>query len=211
MRAPGPFLRPACGGSIGSQERVVKPPPTAIVNNPRSILLGAAAGLLSGIVLAGCSVPAEQAATSAPPPSTAPAGAGRKTSAAPAAGHPLAGTVWGLLEIQSMDDAIGTARIADPGRYTMRLNADGSAVLRLNCNSATGTWSADVGQDRSSGRFEFGPLEATGARCPPPSVDEQVMKQAPYFRSYLLQDGRLYLSLLADGGIFVWERSAPGD
>jgi hypothetical protein len=78
-------------------------------------------------------------------------------------------------------------------------------VLRLNCNSASGTWSAHAGPDRSSGRFEFGPLAATTALCPPPSVDGQLTKQAPYFRSYLLKDGRLYLSLMADGGIFVWE------
>jgi len=51
----------------------------------------------------------------------------------------------------------------------------------------------------------FGPLAATMASCPPPSVDEQVTRQATYFRSYLLKDGRLYLSLMADGGIFVWE------
>jgi heat shock protein HslJ len=110
------------------------------------------------------------------------------------------------VEIQSMDDAVGTTRVADPSRYTMRLNADGSVALRLNCNSATGTWSAEAaGSDASSGRFEFGPLAATMALCPPPSLDEQVTKQAPYFRSYLLKEGRLYLSLMADGGIFVWE------
>jgi len=74
-----------------------------------------------------------------------------------------------------------------------------------------GTWSAEAATDPSSGRFEFGPLAATMASCPPPGVDEQVTRQAPYVRSYLLKDGRLYLSLMADGGIFVWERSASAD
>jgi hypothetical protein len=32
-----------------------------------------------------------------------------------------------------------------------------------------------------------------------------VRAQAPYVRGYLLKDGRLYLSLLADGGILAWE------
>ena len=109
-----------------------------------------------------------------------------------------------------MDDAIGTTRVADPALYTMRLNPDGSVAFRLNCNSASGTWTAESGPEPSSGRFEFGPLAATMALCPPPSVDEQVSKQAPYFRSYLLKDGRLYLSLMADGGIFVWEPAEPG-
>jgi heat shock protein HslJ len=118
--------------------------------------------------------------------------------------------VWRLIEIQSMDDSVGTTRVADPSRYTMHLNADGSVALRLNCNSATGNWTAEAGADRSSGTFEFGPLAATMASCPPPSVDEQITKQAPYFRSYLLKDGRLYLSLMADGGIFAWEPLEPG-
>jgi heat shock protein HslJ len=173
--------------------------------NPGALLVRAAAAMLAGIVLTGCGAPAEQAASPAEQPSRAPAAG---TAAAPksaAAGAPLAGTAWRLLEIQSMDDAIGTTRVADPSLYTMRLDADGSVAFRLNCNSATGTWSAEAGADRSSGRFEFGPLAATMALCPPPSADEQVTRQAPYFRSYLLKDGRLYLSLMADGGIFVWE------
>jgi heat shock protein HslJ len=109
-----------------------------------------------------------------------------------------------------MDDSVGTTRVDDPSRYTMHLNVDGSVALRLDCNSATGTWTAEAGADRSSGTFEFGPLAATMALCPPPSVDGQATKQAPYFRSYLLKDGRLYLSLMADGGIFAWEPLEAG-
>ena len=162
--------------------------------------------LLSGAVAGGCGVPAEQAASPAATRPAAPPAGGNGAPASPAAGNPLSGTAWRLIEIQSMDDAVGSTGVADPSLYTMRLNADGSVALRLNCNSATGTWSAEAaGSDPSSGRFEFGPLAATMALCPPPSLDEQVTKQAPYFRSYLLNEGRLYLSLMADGGIFVWE------
>jgi len=117
----------------------------------------------------------------------------------------LADTKWSLVEFQSMDDAIGTKRTIDPSRYTMQLGSDGQVEMRLNCNAAAGTWSAEPGQDRLSGRFEFGRLTVTSALCPPPSLDELVSSQAPYVRSYLLQDGRLYLSLMADGGIFVWQ------
>jgi len=164
-----------------------------------SFVRTAAAAFLSALVLSGCGAPAKKIAAG-----------GEATQAPPAAAPPLAGTAWRLVEIQSMDDAIGVTRVADPSKYTMRLNADGSVALRLNCNSATGTWSAETGADRSSGRFVFGPLAATMASCPPPSVDEQVTRQAPYFRSYLLKDGRLYLSLMADGGIFVWEPMEGG-
>jgi hypothetical protein len=172
---------------------------------------GAAAMLVTGAVLAACGTPAAQkaAAPAGAPSATPPAMESRPPVAAVATDTPLAGTSWRLVEIQSMDDAIGTTRVPDAAHSTMRLNDDGSVVVRLSCNSATGTWSADAGTDRSSGRFEFGPLTATGAPCATPSVDEQVTRQAPYFRSYLLKDGRLYLSLIADGGIFVWESAGP--
>lgn len=117
----------------------------------------------------------------------------------------LLGTAWQLVEFQSMDDAIGTTRPDDPTVYTMRLEEDGTVTMQLNCNRATGSWSADPGADGASGSFGFGPLAMTRALCPPPSLDEEIAAQAPYVRSYLLRDGRLYLSLMADGGIYVWE------
>jgi heat shock protein HslJ len=137
-----------------------------------------------------------------------PAGEAGAPPAAPAAGssaHPLAGTEWRLVEFQSMDDAVGTMRPTDPSLYTMRLGADGAVNMRLNCNRANGSWKATPSADPSNGRFEFSLLAATRASCPPPSMDERITAQAPYVRSYLLKHGRLYLSLMADGGIFAWE------
>lgn len=119
----------------------------------------------------------------------------------------LTDTEWRLEEIQSMDDAIGNSRPNDPNLYTMRLNNDGTVAMHLNCNSATGKWSAEAGPEGSSGRFEFGPLASTRALCPPPSLEETVTMQAPFVRSFLLKDNRLYLSLMADGGIFVWAQN----
>jgi hypothetical protein len=86
----------------------------------------------------------------------------------------------------------------------MRLKEDGTVAMRLNCNQATGTWSAEPSSEGTSGRFTFGPLAATRALCPPPSMDEQIVAHAEYVRSYLLKEGRLYLSLMADGGVYVW-------
>jgi heat shock protein HslJ len=107
-----------------------------------------------------------------------------------------------------MDDATGVTRPDDPTLYTMNLAADGTVSMRLNCNNATGTWSAEPGPtDPSSGPFTFGPLAATRALCPPPSMDESIVAQAEFIRSFLLKDGRLYLSLMADGGIYEWAPS----
>jgi heat shock protein HslJ len=117
----------------------------------------------------------------------------------------LAGTAWRLVEFQSMDDATGTVRPQDDSLYTMRLHGDGTVQMRLNCNQASGSWSATPSGDTTSGGFEFGQLAMTRAFCPPPSMDASIAAQAQYIRSFLLKDGRLYLSLMADGGIYTWE------
>jgi heat shock protein HslJ len=160
----------------------------------------AAAVLLWALVPAGCSGTAPQAET--PPHSES---AGAQPAAASAPKGPLADTEWRLVEFQSMDDSQGTTRPEDPSLYTLRLNADGTAHMRLNCNRANGTWSAEPSADPSNGSFQFGPLAMTRALCPPPSMDEQIAAQSEYVRGYLLKDSRLYLSLMADGGIYAWE------
>jgi heat shock protein HslJ len=139
--------------------------------------------------------------------------AGSAARGAEVAVAPLAGTHWRLVEFQSMDDRQGITRPSEGSLYTMWLHGDGAVAMQLNCNRATGTWSAAPGSDASSGQFEFGPLAATRALCPPPSMDESIVAQSQFVRSYLLKEGRLYLSLMADGGIYVWARdgsTSPG-
>jgi len=117
----------------------------------------------------------------------------------------LKGTQWRLVEFTSMDDATGVKRPKDSSLYTMDLKSDGTVHMHLNCNYANGNWSAVPSSDGKSGQFTFGPLAATRALCPQPSMDEHIVSQAQYIRGYLLKDGRLYLSLMADGGIYMWE------
>ena len=118
---------------------------------------------------------------------------------------PLADTKWRLVEIQSMDDARGTKYPDDRNNYLMTLNRDGTVAMQLNCNRANGNWKATPSADRTNGSFEFGPLATTKALCPPPSLDEQVAADAQNVRGYMLKDGRLSLTLMADGGIYLWE------
>lgn len=119
----------------------------------------------------------------------------------------LAGTQWQLVEFQSMDDRQGITRPGAGTLYTMWLHGDGTVTMQLNCNRATGTWSAEPGSDGRSGRFAFGPIAATRALCPPPSMDESIVAQSAYVGGYRLEDGRLNLSLMADAGIYVWARN----
>ena len=117
----------------------------------------------------------------------------------------IAGTDWRLVEFQSMDDAIGTIRPDESSVFTMRLDRDGTVSMRLDCNRATGRWSSEASVGGSSGRFEFGQLASTRALCPPPNLDERIVRDAQFVRGYLLRDGRLHLSLMADAGIYTWE------
>jgi heat shock protein HslJ len=115
----------------------------------------------------------------------------------------LRGTAWQLHAIQSMDDAQGTTRIADPSRFTLRLEADGRAALQLDCNRGSASWEATAGSD-GTGSLRFGPVASTRALCPPPRLDERVARDLTNVRGYRLQDGKLFMSLLADGGIYEW-------
>lgn len=121
---------------------------------------------------------------------------------APAAS--LAGTAWQLESIQSMDDAQGTLQVEDGSRFTLTFGNDGRAALRLDCNRGHGSYTAEPAADGISGSLTFGPLATTRALCPPPHLDERVARDLSYVRSYLLKDGKLFLSLMADGAIYQW-------
>jgi len=122
-----------------------------------------------------------------------------------AAGGELLGSSWRLVEFQSSDDKVGLVKPDDPSKYTLSLGVDGRAAMRLNCNRAAGPWSSRA-NGADSGSFSLGPLAVTKAACAPPSLDERIARDAEYIRSYVLRDGRLYLSLAADGGTYVWAR-----
>lgn len=121
----------------------------------------------------------------------------------------LVGTSWELVQVQSMDDAQGTTRLPDPSLYTVRFGTDGRAALRVNCNRAMGTYQVHADTDGHAGSLSIGPLAGTRAMCPPSSMDEKLLRDLGYVRSYLIRDGHLHMSLLADGGIYSW-RLASG-
>lgn len=107
----------------------------------------------------------------------------------------LAGTAWRLVRFSGGDDMTRTPD--DPGKYTIQLNTDGSVVARVDCNRGRGTW-----KSTAPGQIEFGPLALTRAMCPSGSLHDQWVKQWTYIRSYVMKDGHLFLSLMADGGIY---------
>jgi heat shock protein HslJ len=110
----------------------------------------------------------------------------------------LCGTSWQLIKFQSSDDTTSTPD--DKTKYTVTFVTDGSVTARIDCNRGRGIW-------KSSGpnQIQFGPLALTRAMCPPGSLHDQIAKNWTLVRSYIIKDGHLFLSLMADGGIYEFE------
>jgi para-nitrobenzyl esterase len=110
----------------------------------------------------------------------------------------LVGPTWQLVRFQGGDDKVLTPD--DRAKYTLTFGADGRVSARIDCNRGTGGWKSP-----EKGRLEFGPMAVTRAMCPPGSLHDHLVKQWPYVRSYMLKGGRLYLALMADGGVYEFE------
>jgi heat shock protein HslJ len=110
----------------------------------------------------------------------------------------LADTSWQLVKFQGGDEKILTPD--DATKYTIEFAAGGQLNARIDCNRGRGTW-------KSSGpnQLQFGPLALTRAKCPAGSLHDQMVKQWSFIRSYVTKDGHLFLSLMADGGIYEFE------
>jgi para-nitrobenzyl esterase len=113
-------------------------------------------------------------------------------------GDRLAGTSWQLVKFQGGDDTV--LRPDDKSRYTIAFTEDGNVNARIDCNRGRGTWKSS-----GKGQLELGPMATTRAACPPGSLHDRIVKQLPYVRSYVIKDGHLFLSLMADGGIYEFE------
>lgn len=110
----------------------------------------------------------------------------------------LADTAWRLVKIQSMDDTESVP--ADPSRYTLSFGPDGGVVILADCNRGTTSFSSEA-----QGELTFGVIAATQAICPPGSLHDIYMKQFEWVRSYVLEDGHLFLATMADGSIVEFE------
>ena len=110
----------------------------------------------------------------------------------------LQGSSWRLVQIQ-MGDGMTKAAI-ERSRYTIGFGENGVLNVRFDCNRGRGSWKTS-----GPGNVEFGPLALTRALCPTGSLHDDLVRQWPFVRSYVVKDGRLYLSLMADGGTIEFE------
>lgn len=132
--------------------------------------------LLLALLASGCA--------QTPPPSGAPVG--------------LVGPTWQLIRFRGGDDKVTIP--GDRTSYTLAFRADGTVSARIDCNRGHGGYKLS-----GKSQIEFGPMAITRAMCPPGSMHDHVVKQLPYIRSYLIKDGHLFLSLMADGGTYEFE------
>lgn len=115
-----------------------------------------------------------------------------------AEGGGLGGTSWQLVRFQGGDDTVLTPD--DASKYTMAFDEGGRVSVRIDCNRGSGAWKSPA-----PGQLELGALAVTQAACPPAPLSDRLAKSWTYIRSYVLKDGHLFLSLMADGGTFELE------
>ena len=119
----------------------------------------------------------------------------------------LAGTTWQSQAITPMDDSPPSVRPAPERPTRVHFGADGRASFQLDCNRGSGRWSAQPAPDGAGGSLQFGAIGVTRAMCPPPALDTRIARDLEAVRSYLVRDGILSMSLMADGGIYRWQRA----
>lgn len=112
--------------------------------------------------------------------------------------HELAGTSWRLVKIMGMDDSV--VEPDDRSLYTLEFGTDGQASLLADCNQGNGSWISESGP-----QLEFGPIAATMAMCPPGSLADRYLAEFQWVRSYVMNDGHLFLATMADGSIIEFE------
>jgi len=115
-----------------------------------------------------------------------------------AAATDLRGTSWQLVKFQGSDDK--TLAPADRAKYTILFDSDGGVSVRIDCNRGRGTW-----KSAGPNQLQFGPLALTRAMCPPAPLNDRIPKDWTYVRSYILKNDHLFLSLLAEGGVYEFE------
>ena len=121
----------------------------------------------------------------------------RRDSGTSVSAPTLEGTSWQLVKFVASDAR--TLTPDDRSKYTIEFASGGRLAARVDCNRGRGTWKATGSQ------LELGPLALTRAKCPDGSMHDRIVKQWGFIRSYVVKDGHLYLSLMADGGIYEFE------
>lgn len=113
----------------------------------------------------------------------------------------LTGTTW---EWVSVIDPMGQTAAADPTRYTITFNDDGTANIVADCNSATATYVTD------GSSLTIMPGATTLVACEPGSQDQLFLSSLNSAAGYTVEDGELFIALDADAGTVLFRAAGTG-
>jgi hypothetical protein len=80
---------------------------------------------------------------------------------------------------------------------------DGKAASQFDCNRGTGSFEA-FDTAGGSGNLRLGAVATTRAMGPQQAMNARLPGDVESVRGYRIVGGRLFLSLMADGGIHAW-------
>lgn len=100
----------------------------------------------------------------------------------------LTGRIWQLEQIQYNDGALLTA--TPPENYTVEFMADGSVIIRADCNRARGQFT-----EEGDGSVAISVDAVSRAACPPGSISNEFLQGLNDSAIYFLQDGKLFMDI----------------
>ncbi len=118
------------------------------------------------------------------------------------AGPGLVGATW---QWAGLTTPLEQTEIADPSRYTIQFNLDGTASIMADCNLVGATYSADA-----AGAITISLGPSTLALCPEDSQDQLFLQSLGSAAIYFNEDGQLFLDLMADAGTMRFIPSIAG-
>jgi heat shock protein HslJ len=83
--------------------------------------------------------------------------------------------------------ALGSTTVNDPGRYTVRFNADDTINVQADCNLCNG------GYEASGNNLSIGNLACTRAACPPDSLFDEYVAALSSATSYRRSGNQLLI------------------
>ena len=110
----------------------------------------------------------------------------------------LSGTSWQLVKLNAADDT--TLMPDDRSKYTITFGRDGRVTVRVDCNRGSSTW-----RSTRAGELQFGSWSRTTAKCASGSLHDKIVTEGAAVRSYVIKDGHLFLSGMANGGSYELE------
>lgn len=122
--------------------------------------------------------------------------------AAPASQPALQNVTWQWV---SFTTPVEMLIVNDPGRYTIRFNADGTAGVRADCNTMRATYTTNG----SSITILPGPM--TLMACPDDSLDQRFLGALGNAVIYFFLEGDLFMDTVADGGTMRFIAQRAGD